>query len=152
MAASDGGRGQPRGRIHRFGYNVRHMATLRITIPDDLKEFVDAQVASEFYPSAAELLRDLLLWHKRRIEDLAQQERFLNSFVKTGARPSRKQIDAAWAKVRAGRLRELREEVRQGIDQLERGESVRYRSVEECLADIKSESKKLLRQRRRKTA
>jgi len=131
---------------------MRAMATLRITIPDDLKEFVDAQVASEFYPSAAELLRDLLLWHKRRVEDLAQQERFLKPLLKPGARPSRRQIDAAWAKVRDARLRELRAEIQKGIDQLDRGEGIRYHSVEECLADIKNESRKLLRHRRRKIA
>lgn len=45
------------------------MATMNISLPDDLKSFVDAQVAEHAYGSTSEYLRDLIR-KQRDIEKL----------------------------------------------------------------------------------
>ncbi len=36
------------------------MATMNISLPDELKQFVDAQVAEQSYTSSSEYLRELI--------------------------------------------------------------------------------------------
>jgi Arc/MetJ-type ribon-helix-helix transcriptional regulator len=128
------------------------MRTLQIKIPDELREFVDAQVSSGVYPSAAEMFSDLLLWHKRHVEDLAMRDRFLSPLLRKTGSVKKEDVERAWKRVQEKRLKELRADVLIGIDQLDRGEYFTYHSVEDCLADIKAESKRLLTRKRRTKA
>ena len=47
------------------------MATMNISLPDELKQFVDAQVAEHAYGSASEYLRELIR-KQRDVEKLRQ--------------------------------------------------------------------------------
>ena len=48
------------------------MATMNISLPDELKQFVDAQVSEHGYGSTSEYLRDLV----RRDKERKEQEAF----------------------------------------------------------------------------
>jgi len=128
------------------------MRTLQVKIPDELKDFVDAQVASGLYHTAGDLFSDLLQWHKRHLEDLALRDQFLAPIRRKNGTITKKDLDNAWDKIREKRLIELRTDIQIGIDQLDRGEYYTYHSVEECVADIKAEARKLLNSRRRNRA
>lgn len=128
------------------------MRTLQVKIPDELKDFVDAQVASGLYHTVGDLFSDLLQWHKRHLQDLSLRDQFLAPIRRKNGSITKKDIDKAWNKIHDKRLMELRAEIQIGIDPLDRSEYYTYHSVEECLADIKAESKKIQNSRRRNKA
>jgi antitoxin ParD1/3/4 len=51
----------------QIGY-ARHMTTMNISLPDDMKAFVDQQVQTRGYMSSSEYIRDLLR-HEKDIAD-----------------------------------------------------------------------------------
>jgi antitoxin ParD1/3/4 len=57
------------------------MATMNISLPDDLKAFVDAQVAEHAYGSTSEYLRELI----RKQRDLAKLRAMLLEGFNSGA-------------------------------------------------------------------
>jgi antitoxin ParD1/3/4 len=59
------------------------MATMNISLPDDLKAFVDAQVAEHAYGSTSEYLRELI----RKQRDLAKLRAMLLEGFDSGAGP-----------------------------------------------------------------
>ncbi|MGH8523411.1 MAG: type II toxin-antitoxin system ParD family antitoxin [Gammaproteobacteria bacterium] len=65
------------------------MATMNISLPDELKSFIDAQVAEHGYGSTSEYLRDLI----RRQRDVAQLRGQLLDGANSG---SGKKIDDAY--------------------------------------------------------
>jgi antitoxin ParD1/3/4 len=65
------------------------MATMNISLPDELKNFIDAQVAEHGYGSTSEYLRDLI----RRQRDVAQLRQQLLDGANSG---SGKKIDDAY--------------------------------------------------------
>lgn len=65
------------------------MATMNISLPDELKGFIDAQVAEHGYGSTSEYLRDLI----RRQRDIARLRQMLLDGANSGAG---KQIDDAY--------------------------------------------------------
>lgn len=75
------------------------MATMNISLPDELKQFVDEQVAEHDYGSSSEYLRELI----RKQRDVEK----LRALLLEGAesRPGRPVTD--------GTFRELREELRE---------------------------------------
>ena len=56
------------------------MATMNISLPDDLKAFVDAQVAEHAYGSTSEYLRDLI----RKQRDIAHVRALLLEGANSG--------------------------------------------------------------------
>lgn len=74
--------------LARFA-KVRIMATMNISLPDELKSFIDAQVAEHGYGSTSEYLRDLI----RRQRDVAQLRGQLLDGANSG---SGKKIDDAY--------------------------------------------------------
>lgn len=65
------------------------MATMNISLPDELKQFVDAQVAEHAYGSTSEYLRELI----RKQRDLDQLRRKL---LEGAQSPVEGVIDKAW--------------------------------------------------------
>lgn len=71
------------------------MTTMNVSLPDELKAFVDQQVAAHGYASTSEYLRDLI----RKQRDIEQLRQMLLEGANSG--PG-KRIDDAWfAKLRA---------------------------------------------------
>ncbi|MBS0463172.1 MAG: type II toxin-antitoxin system ParD family antitoxin [Proteobacteria bacterium] len=71
------------------------MATMNISLPDELKQFVDAQVSEHGFGSTSEYLRDLI----RKQRDIAKLRALLMDGANSG--PG-KVIDDAWfAQLRA---------------------------------------------------
>jgi antitoxin ParD1/3/4 len=72
------------------------MATMNISLPDDLKAFVDEQVAARAYGSASEFLRAL-------IRDEAERQRFRSLILEgLGSRPSVEAGDDFFEELRTG--------------------------------------------------
>ena len=65
------------------------MATMNISLPDELKEFVDAQVAEHAYGSTSEYLRELI----RKQRDIDKLRRMLDEGAKS---PIEGVMDKAW--------------------------------------------------------
>ncbi len=70
------------------------MATMNISLPDDLKAFVDAQVAEHAYGSTSEYLRDLI----RKQRDTAKLRAMLLEGFNSG--PGQVADDAFFAELR----------------------------------------------------
>ena len=70
------------------------MATMNISLTDDLKQFVDEQVAEHAYASTSEYLRDLI----RRQRDIAKLRGMLLEGFNSG--PSAPADDAFFAELR----------------------------------------------------
>jgi antitoxin ParD1/3/4 len=71
------------------------MTTMNVSLPDELKAFVDQQVAAHGYASTSEYLRDLI----RKQRDIEQLRQMLLEGANSG--PG-KRIDDAWfAELRA---------------------------------------------------
>jgi antitoxin ParD1/3/4 len=71
------------------------MTTMNVSLPDELKAFVDQQVAAHGYASTSEYLRDLI----RKQRDIEQVRQMLLDGANSG--PG-KRIDDAWfAELRA---------------------------------------------------
>ncbi len=71
------------------------MTTMNVSLPDELKAFVDQQVAAHGYASTSEYLRDLI----RKQRDIEQLRQMLLDGANSG--PG-KRIDDAWfAELRA---------------------------------------------------
>lgn len=71
------------------------MATMNISITDDLKQFVDEQVAAQSYTSTSEYLRDLI----RRQRDAQQLRQMLLDGLNSG--PAELADAAFFAELRA---------------------------------------------------
>lgn len=77
------------------------MATMNISLPDDLKAFVDAQVAEHAYGSTSEYLRELI----RKQRDVEK----LRNLLLEGANSGPGEL------VTADTFRQLREELRERL-------------------------------------
>lgn len=82
------------------------MPTRNINLTDHLDRFIDTEISSGRYGNASEVVREGL----RLMEQRRREE---------------------WAK-----LKWLRAAVRQGLDEIERGEGIAYHSMEDLAADI----------------
>lgn len=70
------------------------MATMNISLPDDLKAFVDAQVAEHAYTSSSEFLRELI----RKQRDVEKLRRMLLEGFNSG--PGQVADEAFFAELR----------------------------------------------------
>jgi len=71
------------------------MATMNISLPDELKQFIDAQVSEHGYGSSSEYLRDLV----RKQRDVEKLRGMLLEGANSG--PGRVVDDAFFAELRA---------------------------------------------------
>jgi antitoxin ParD1/3/4 len=51
---------------------ISGMATMNISLPDEMKKFVEAQVATGLYANASDYMRDVLRDRMRAYEDLLE--------------------------------------------------------------------------------
>lgn len=61
---------KPFGIIH---YGGRTMATLNISMPDEMREFIEARVNSGVYQSASDYLRDLIRHDRDKIDQMLME-------------------------------------------------------------------------------
>jgi antitoxin ParD1/3/4 len=76
------------------------MATMNISLPDDMKDFVDEQVRSGGFMSSSEYIRDLI----RHQKDIADFRALIRAGEDSGEPiPAEEVMDRLWAKVRAAK-------------------------------------------------
>lgn len=98
--------------------NEEGKLAMNVSLTPELEEIVSKKVESGMYHSASEVIREGL-----RL--LVEQDT-----------------------IRELRLQELRKQIAQGFEQIERGEYVEYTSATEFADDIKAEGRRLLSKRR----
>lgn len=76
------------------------MATMNVSIPDPMKEWVESQVETGLYSNASDYVRDLI----RRDQDGRQQLNILVKALKAGEKSgiSKRTLDDIWNCVKSG--------------------------------------------------
>ena len=96
------------------------MATMNISLPDTLKDFIDARVSNDGYGNVSEYVRELVRQDQKRKE--------------------REESERVY-------LEKLREDVQVGIEALRSGKFTEYDSAEDLINDIVKEGQKRLAKR-----
>jgi antitoxin ParD1/3/4 len=73
------------------------MTTMNISLPDEMKAFIEAQMTAEGYASASEYLRTLIRDAQKRVAKQALEEKFREALESGPATPMTK---ADWAALR----------------------------------------------------
>ena len=84
---------------HSFYRGVFAMATMNVSIPDPMKEWVESQIESGHYSNASDYVRDLI---RRDQEYKDKRETLINALIageKSGV--SKRTIDEIWKDVKA---------------------------------------------------
>jgi antitoxin ParD1/3/4 len=84
------------------------MTTMNIALPEELKEFIESQMASEGFASASECLRSLIGEAQNRRDKQALEANFREALESGPAVPM---TNAGWAVLRHGTLEGLSGEV-----------------------------------------
>ena len=87
------------------------MATMNISLPDQMKEWVEQQVATGRYANASDYVRDLLRRDEERAAKIANFQREIDKGIASGI--SNLSIDEVFANARAAGIKALEE--RDGI-------------------------------------
>lgn len=124
------------------------MATLKISLPDDLNAFVESEVASGNYRNVDDFFHDIIEFQRRDREDQALEQQMILDIARRKGDVTDEDHAQVRREVRDRRLAELRAELQVGIDQADRGEWVEYDSVDNCVEDIVTEGRKILEERR----
>ncbi|MGB0719546.1 MAG: type II toxin-antitoxin system ParD family antitoxin [Bdellovibrionales bacterium] len=79
------------------------MATMNISLPDRMKEWVEAQVASGKYANASDFVRDLLREKQEHEEIREAKLQHLREMIRAGEESgvSAATLDDIWARVKA---------------------------------------------------
>ena len=93
------------------------MATMNISLPDNLKSFIDARVSKDGYGNVSEYVRDLVRQDQKRKEQEESEIIYLEK---------------------------LREDVQVGIEALRTGKFTEYDSAEDLINDIVNEGERRL--------
>lgn len=72
------------------------MTTMNISLPEDMKAFIEAQMASEGYASASEYLRTLIRHAQKRQAKQALEAKLMEGLES----PASEMTDADWAGLR----------------------------------------------------
>ena len=81
------------------------MATMNISLPDQLRAFVDQQVATGRFANASDYVRDLIRDDQERAKGLAELQELIREGLDSGV--SDKSIEQIFAEARASALKEL---------------------------------------------
>jgi Arc/MetJ-type ribon-helix-helix transcriptional regulator len=120
------------------------MATLKISLPDHLNEFVVSEVASGNYRNVDEFFRDVVESQKLDREVQALEQRMLLEIARQNGDVTDEDHARVRQEIRGRRLAQLRAELQVGIDQADRGEFVEFTAQ-----DIMREGRELLARRKR---
>jgi antitoxin ParD1/3/4 len=93
------------------------MATMNISLPDNLKSFIDARVSNDGYGNVSEYVRELVRQDQQRKEQEASERTYLE---------------------------QLREDVRIGLEDLKAGRFTKYDSTDDLINDVIKEGQKRL--------
>ena len=74
------------------------MATMNVSIPDQMREWVESQIASGVYSNASDYIRDLI----RRDQEYKDKREVLIRALETGKKSgiSNRTVDAIWKEVK----------------------------------------------------
>ena len=74
------------------------MATMNVSIPDQMREWVESQIASGVYSNASDYIRDLI----RRDQEYKDKREVLIRALETGKKSgiSNRAVDAIWKEVK----------------------------------------------------
>jgi len=61
------------------------MATMNVSMPDPMKEWVEAQTQTGRYANASDYVRDLIRKDQERNDKIAAMQRFVDDGLKSGA-------------------------------------------------------------------
>ncbi len=81
------------------------MATMNVSLPDPMREWVDAQTRSGRYSNASDYVRDLIRRDQERADDLAVLEALVREGLESGISQNTKEDILAMARKRASVLR-----------------------------------------------
>jgi antitoxin ParD1/3/4 len=93
------------------------MATMNISLPDNLKSFIDARVSSDGYGNVSEYVRDLVRQDQKRKEQEESERKYLET---------------------------LREDVRIGFEDIKAGRVTKYDSAADLINDVIKEGQERL--------
>lgn len=81
------------------------MATMNVSLPDPMKEWVEAQARTGRYSNASDYVRDLIRRDQQRADGLAELQRLVSEGLESGVSTRSKAdlLDAARARVAATR-------------------------------------------------
>lgn len=82
------------------------MATMNISLPDQMKEWVEAQTKTGRYGNASDYVRDLIRRDQEREEELAEFQRLIQEGIDSGI--SDRTPEEIFAEARAQALAELK--------------------------------------------
>lgn len=60
------------------------MATMNVSLPDPMKDWVEAQAKTGRYSNASDYVRDLIRRDQARMDKIAEMQRFVDDGVKSG--------------------------------------------------------------------
>ena len=81
------------------------MATMNISLPDQLRAFVDQQVATGRFANASDYVRDLIRDDQERAKGRAELQELIREGIESGV--SDKSLEQIFAEARASALKEL---------------------------------------------
>jgi antitoxin ParD1/3/4 len=83
---------------HTFLQEVATMATMNVSIPDQMREWVETQIESGHYSNASDYIRDLI----RRDQEFKDKREALIQALKTGEKSgiAKRTIDEIWKEVK----------------------------------------------------
>ena len=81
------------------------MATMNISLPDQLRAFVEDQVATGRFANASDYVRDLIRDDQERAKGMAELQELIREGLESGV--SDKSIEQIFAEARASALKEL---------------------------------------------
>lgn len=61
------------------------MATMNVSLPDPMKDWVEAQAKTGRYSNASDYVRDLIRRDQARTDKVAEMQRFVDDGIKSGA-------------------------------------------------------------------
>ncbi|PDT06367.1 type II toxin-antitoxin system ParD family antitoxin [Rhizobium chutanense] len=81
------------------------MATMNVSLPDPMKDWVEAQTKTGRYANASDYVRDLIRMDQERKDKIAAMQRFVDEGLKSGVgtRSKGELFEAARARVEASR-------------------------------------------------
>ncbi|HTM78715.1 MAG TPA: type II toxin-antitoxin system ParD family antitoxin [Devosia sp.] len=84
------------------------MATMNVSLPDAMKEWVEAQVKTGRYGNSSDYVRDLVRRDQERAEKIAEFERLIQAGIDSG--PSGRTAEEIFAEARRRALTALNHE------------------------------------------
>lgn len=83
------------------------MTTMNVSLPDQMKEWVEAQARTGRYSNASDYVRDLIRRDQERVDRLAELQRLVTEGIESGVSTRSMQDILAGARAQAARDRDV---------------------------------------------